>query len=66
MGWTQADLDAIDTAIKAGVRVVEFQDRRVEYRRLDDLLAVKDMIEKELGITPAPPSRCIPVSFVVR
>jgi hypothetical protein len=41
MAWTQADIDALDEAIKNGVTLVSFQDRQVRYRSMDELLKAR-------------------------
>jgi len=56
MAWTQADLDALETAIKAGVRRVSYTDRTVEYHSLDEMLrlraAMTDAIQASAGTAP--------------
>lgn len=51
--WTQADLDAIETAIKSGVSRVKYSDREVQYRSIDELRAIRDQIRRSLGQTDA-------------
>lgn len=51
MAWTQADLDALDKAIKSGARRVRRGDRDVEYRDLGEMLRVREMIRADLGLT---------------
>jgi hypothetical protein len=51
MAWTQADLDALDKALKSGVLQVQRGDRLVKYRDLDEMLRVREMIRAELGLT---------------
>lgn len=54
MAWIQDDLDALKDAIKTGARKVKYADKEVEYRSLDEMIIVKNMIEQELGtVTPA-------------
>jgi hypothetical protein len=43
MAWTQADLDALDAAIKSGTRQVRFADREVTYMSMDDLLKARSL-----------------------
>lgn len=50
MAWTQDDLDAIEKAIKTGARSVAYTDRRVEYRDLAEMIQIRDMIRKDLGL----------------
>lgn len=51
MAFTQADLDAIDLALKSGTNRVRFQDREVEYRSVDELLKVRGIIFAEVNGT---------------
>ena len=57
MAWTQADLDALETAIKAGAEQVHFADRSVTYASLDKLMklraAMKAEIDAAAGVTVA-------------
>ncbi len=48
MAWTQTDLDAIETAIAKGERLVRFNDRTVEYRSVAELLTARDAIKSDL------------------
>lgn len=53
MAFTQSDLDAINAAIATGAREVEFgagpDRRKVVYRSLSEMLAVRDEIARELS-----------------
>jgi len=51
--FTSADLDALDAAIKSGVKVVQFQDRRVEYQSVDDMLKLRSLIAADAA-SPTP------------
>lgn len=48
--WTQTDLDRICNAIAQGSLTVQYQDKRVTYRSLDEMLKIKQLIEQELGL----------------
>ncbi|MEO4030012.1 phage head-tail joining protein [Chromobacterium vaccinii] len=48
MAFSQADLAAVETALARGERVVQYQDRRVEYRSVDELMRVRNQIQHEL------------------
>lgn len=50
------DWTAINTAIALGARSVTIKDRTVTYASLDDMLRVRSMIGRELGILPRFPS----------
>jgi hypothetical protein len=43
MAWSQADVDALDQALKAGAKRVRFSDQReVEYHSLDEMLKLRE------------------------
>lgn len=44
MAYTQADLDAVREAIAKGERAVQFADRSVTYRSMDELLRAEERI----------------------
>lgn len=48
MAWTQSDLDALETSIQRGTRVVQFGDRRVEYHSLDEMLKLRQLMRDEI------------------
>lgn len=49
MAWTQADLDALSTAITSNVRRVTFADgRAVEYHSVEEMLRLRATIKSEL------------------
>lgn len=52
MAWTQEQLDAIESAIANGTLSVEYADKKVTYRSLEDLLRVRDLMRKALGLAP--------------
>lgn len=59
MAWTQADLDAIDNAIKSGAVHVDYPNGGgVTYRSLADMLTTRSMIAGDVntaaGVTPKP------------
>lgn len=47
--WTEADLIAVRTAMKRGERSVQFADRAVTYRSVDELRTVEAAILGELA-----------------
>jgi hypothetical protein len=49
MSYTQADLDAIEKAIKGGERRVRLQDKEVEYRTLAEMFAIRNKIATEVA-----------------
>lgn len=50
MAFTQADLTALEGAIKTGVLEVRRGDRMVKYRDLAEMLQARDLIRAELGL----------------
>jgi hypothetical protein len=51
MAWTQAQFDALDTAISMGALTVRYADRTVTYRSLEEMLKIRDMMADELGLS---------------
>lgn len=51
MAWTETDLQALERAISEGAKVVQYQDRRVEYQSLSDMLRLRSIMRAELGMT---------------
>ena len=49
MAWTLADLEALDSAIKTGAKEVEYHDKRVIYRSLDEMLRIRALIWGVVG-----------------
>lgn len=48
MALSNADLEALDRAIASGTLEVQFADRRVRYRSLEELLAARAHVEQQL------------------
>lgn len=48
MAFTQTDLDAINKAIASGVLEVEFDDEKIKYNSISELLKAKNIIKSEL------------------
>ena len=51
MAYTQTDLDAIQTAIASGELLVQFADRTVRYRSIDELRRAENRIARALATT---------------
>ena len=51
MAYTQGQLDALEAAIAEGTLKVEYGDKKVEYRSLNEMIRIRDLIKYEL--TPA-------------
>lgn len=48
--FTQEQYTTLKAAIAQGSKVVQYADKRVEYRSLEDMLSILKMMEQELGI----------------
>jgi len=48
MAYTKADLDRIDAAIKSGKLRVKFDKRETEFRTMNEMLQIRNLIIKEL------------------
>lgn len=48
--WTVEDLAALETAIGQGVKKVEYNDRTVEYRTLNEMLKIRELMKRSLGL----------------
>lgn len=47
--WTDDDLKAIEAAIASGALRVEYNDRTVVYRSIEDLMKARELIMRALG-----------------
>lgn len=47
---TQAELDALESAIAQGALSVQYQDRAVRYRSLDEMYRIRDQLRKDLDV----------------
>lgn len=67
MAWTQSDLDALDTSIRAGVKRVRFADgRETEYHSLKEMTDLRREIRAELAAAASQVSRRTTVGRVAR
>lgn len=48
MAFTKAQLDALDAAIAKGTRSVQFEGRRVEYHSVNEMLALREQMAREI------------------
>lgn len=51
MAYSETDLQAIEKAIARGVTKVKYADKEVTYSSLDELIRIRDLIKRELGLT---------------
>lgn len=49
MALTQADLDALDRAIASSTLEVQFADRRVKYRSMDELIKARGHVASQVS-----------------
>ena len=50
MAYTSAQLAALEEAIAQGALVVQYADKRVEYRSLDDMQRIRRQMRLDLGL----------------
>ena len=50
MAFSQGQLDAVETAIASGVLRVSYEGKSSEFRSLDDLIRVRGLIRRALGL----------------
>lgn len=49
MAFTTADLDALDKAIASSTLEVQYADRRVKYRSMDELLRARQHVANQIA-----------------
>ena len=54
MAFTQTDLNALNQAIGSGVMQVQYADKNVRYRSLDEMMRVRAVMMAELNQLTAP------------
>lgn len=50
MATLQEQLTALEEAINQGVLTVEYADKKVTYRSLNEMLQIKDNLQAQLGV----------------
>lgn len=55
--WTTDDVTALEKAIAQGALLVRYGDKSVQYRSLDEMLRLLDLMRKETGETTGSQSR---------
>ena len=61
MAFTLSQLNLLDAAIATGSLIVEYGDKREQYRSLDDMLKTRNLMAAELGMTNNKKGRRNPV-----
>lgn len=49
MAYTQDQIEALEKAIAEGVLSVQYADKRVQYRSLDEMIRILNMMKTSLG-----------------
>lgn len=57
MAYTQSQLDTLESAIGQGSLEVWYGDKHVVYRSLAEMLQIRDMMRKDLGLISKSDSR---------
>lgn len=52
MAYTQTQLDTLEAAIAEGTLKVEYGDKKVEYRSLNEMIRIRDIMKAELNGLP--------------
>lgn len=55
--FTQENLNALEQAIAEGAKRVKYSDKEIEYRSLEEMLKIRDLMKKELGLKNCSSSR---------
>ena len=50
MAFTLDQLETLEAAIASGTKKVKYADKEVEYNSIQDMLTLRDLIRKELGL----------------
>lgn len=50
--WTTTDLETLEKAVAQGTLRVKYADKEIEYRSLNEMLRLLDLMRKELGVAP--------------
>lgn len=48
VAFTQENLEALESAIVEGIQKVKYSDKEIEYRSLDEMLKIRNLMRKEL------------------
>ena len=51
IGFTRENLAALEQAIATGAKRVKYADKEITYNSLQDMLALRGLMRKDLGIT---------------
>ena len=59
--FTEADLTAINKAIKTGALKVKYTDKEIQYSSLEEMLRIRDQIRRDLGLNNS--TQRVPMKF---
>lgn len=59
--YTDDDLTNLRSIIASGVKSVVFDNKRIDYASLDDLLKATDIVGSGTAVTPDPTTGLVPV-----
>jgi hypothetical protein len=62
--WTEADITALETAIKGGVLRVRFGDREVQYQSISEMLNLLQTMKDTVSSSASSVTRCTYAKFV--
>ena len=65
MSWTQADVDALKTAMAKGASMVRIGDEQVQFRSVNEMRSLLTQMERALAGVTAPALQTYP-RFVAR
>lgn len=51
MAFTSTQLSALDEAISAGVLEVQYTDKKVRYRSQKEMIELRNLMKRELGLS---------------
>jgi hypothetical protein len=57
MAFTSDQLTALENAIAEGALEVQYSDKRVKYRSLDEMMKIREMMRRDLGVTTSTDNR---------
>ena len=60
MAFSQAQLDALEDAITQGALSVKYADKEVTYRSVSEMLRIRDLIRRQLGLVQQGSNRITP------
>jgi len=50
IGFTLENLQSLEQALADGAQKVKYSDKEIEYRSLKDMLKLRDLMKRELGL----------------